>query len=255
MTTNFKIRIEYDWEGGHPSGCISFSKDAWIVRFNDGTRKQFNTKFYGNDSEKLAREWREKISLEKGLTRNQYRRIEDDIEGIYYEMKLQDGHIAKLDEFALPLAIKCIWCAKKGTKTETYYMCHSGKKKAGISSQSFHRVLCPLFKEVDHFNRNGLDNRMRNLRNGEGNINKLNQCKRKDNDSGKTGVHYSKWDNCWIVQYPYMGRRIKKRFSVKKHGEIAKELAIAFRESIDIKHDIRNGYMPSDYGEPISTDY
>ncbi len=238
-----KFRIEYYWEGGHPSGCINFSNDAWIVRFNDGARKQFHTKFFGDNAEQMARTWQLETSLEKGLTRNQYRRIEDDDEGIYYEMKLQNGHIAKIDEFCLHLATKCVWSAKKGTNTETYYMCHSGKKTAGIPPQNFHRLVCPLFKEVDHINRNGLDNRLCNLRNGEGSVNRLNQCKRKDNASGKTGVHFSKYDQCWIVQYPRDGKRVKKRFSVFKHGEyIAKELAIAFRESIDEMHDIRNGY-------------
>jgi hypothetical protein len=248
----FKMRLEYDWEGGHPAGCVNFSNGAWIVRFNDGTRKQFHEKFFGNEEAKrLAEEWRTKTSLEKDLTKNQYRRIEDDDEGIYYEMKLQNGHIAKFDEFSLPLATKCIWSAFKGTKTETYYMAHTGKKKAGIPRQSFHRLLCPLFKEVDHFNRNGLDNRIRNLRNGEGSINKLNQCKRSDNKSDKTGVHFCKYDNCWIVQYPYQGRRVKKRFSLHKYGNLAKDLAIAFRETIDIQQNIRNGYRPTEQGDDI----
>lgn len=242
MTTKF--RIEYDWEGGHPSGCVNFNKDAWIVRFNDGTRCQFHTKFYGDEAEKLAREWRDKISLEKGLTRNQYRRIEDDIEGIYYEMKLQGDYIAKFDEFDLPIATKCIWSAKNSHNTE--YMEHSGKKKLGIPPQKFHKLLCPLFKEVDHINRNGLDNRRTNLRSGDGFVNARNQGRRKDNASGKTGVHFSKSENLWVVQFPIGGKRRKKTFSVSKYGfEGAKELATAFRERIDDVYDIRNGYVPN----------
>lgn len=244
MTTNFRIRIEYDWEGGHPSGCLSFSKGAWIVRFNDGTRKQFHEKFYSNEEAKrFAQEWQIKTSLEKGLTRNQYRIIEDDVEGRYIEMKLQDDYIAKFDELALPLATKCIWSAKQGQDKNVAYMEHSGKKKEGIPPQRFHRLLCPMFKVVDHINRDGLDNRMKNLRNGEGSINACNQSKRKDNASGKTGVHYSKYDNTWIVQYPCKGKRLKKRFSVLRHGnEGAKNLAIAFRELIDEEFKISNGY-------------
>lgn len=52
----FKMRIEYDWEGGHPSGCVNYSKGAWIVRFNDGTRKQFHEKFYEYEEAKLLAE-------------------------------------------------------------------------------------------------------------------------------------------------------------------------------------------------------
>jgi hypothetical protein len=242
MTTKF--RIEYDWEGGHPSGCINFSKGAWIVRFNDGTRKQFNEKHYGyEEAKRLAEEWHIQTSLEKCLTRNQYRRIEDDIEGIYYEMKLQDHFIAKIDEFTLPLALKCVWSAKKGAHTDARYMEHSGKKKEGIPPQRFHRLICPLFKEVDHINRDGLDNRIKNLRNGGGSVNKLNQCKRTDNASGKTGVHFSKSENLWVVQYPMNGKRRKKTFSVSKYGdEGAKEMAISWRKHIDEQFNISNGY-------------
>lgn len=239
-----KIRIEYDWEGGHPSGCLNFTKGAWLVRFSDGTRKQFHEKYYGyEEAKRLAEEWQIKTSLEKGLTYNQYRIVEDDDEGRFVEMKLQDDHIAKFDELALPIATKCIWSAKHDRHRNCAYMEHSGKKKEGIPPQRFHRLLCPLFKIVDHINRDGLDNRIKNLRNGEGSINACNQSKRKDNASGKTGVHYSKYDNTWIVQYPYKGKRLKKRFSVAKYGpEGAKDLAIAFRESIDEQFNISNGY-------------
>lgn len=240
----FKMRIEYDWEGGIPSGCVNYSKGAWVVRFNDGTRKQFHEKFYGyEEAKRLAYEWRDAISLEKGLTRNQYRRIEDDDEGIYYEMKLQGDFIAKLDEFSLPLANTCVWSAQKGTNTECHYMSHSGRKKLGLKQTRFHNLVCPLFPVVDHINRNGLDNRLQNLRNGEGFVNARNQGKRKDNASGKTGVHFSKSENLWVVQYPMNGKRRKKTFSVSKYGdEGAKEMAISWRKHIDEELKISNGY-------------
>lgn len=240
------VRVEYSWQGGHPSGNIGFSKDAWIVRFNDGTRKSFHIKKYGEEAEKLAKEWQIKTSLEKGLTKNQYRRIEDTREGIYYEMKLQGDFIAKIDECDLHLATKCVWSAAE-THKSVYHMAHSGKKSENIPPQRFHRLVCPLFKEVDHYNRNGLDNRRINLRNGTGTINRVNQSKRVDNKSDKTGVHYSKYDNCWVVQYPYLGRRVKKSFSVNKYGDVmAKVKAVAYREAMDVKLGLRNGYEPEE---------
>lgn len=247
MSTKLRFRFEYEWQGGHHAGCVNYSKGAWIVRFIDGTRKQFHEKFYGfEEAKRLAEEWRVNTSLEKGLTKNRYRIIEDDLEGRYIEMQLQKDYIAKFDELALPLATKCIWTAKQEKFKKVAYMEHSGKKKKGIPPQRFHRLLCPLFKIVDHINRDGLDNRLKNLRNGEGSINACNQSIRKDNSSGKTGVHFSKYDNCWIVQYPFNGKRCKKSFSVSKYGdEGAQEKAIEFRKTIDYKYNIMNGYNPN----------
>lgn len=239
-----KFRIEYDWQGGHPSGSLGFSKGAWIVRFSD-ERRNFHTKKYGDKAEKLAREWQWEVSLRKGLVRNRWRIVESDLNGRFIEMKLQGKNIAKFDEQYLPLATRCVWSAAKGAHTDTLYMSHSGKKKQGIPPQRFHRLIHPTFKEVDHINRDGLDNRLKNLRDGSNCINTRNHKKRKDNSSGKTGVHYSKSEGLWVVQYPINGKRRKRTFSTNLYGyEAAKELAIECRRKLDEKFGISNGYKP-----------
>jgi hypothetical protein len=237
-----KLKFIYEWQGGHPSGSVGFSLGGWRVRFNDGDSKTFNVSSYP-DAEKQAREWQIKKSLEKGLTRNQYRVVIHEEEGKYIEMKLQDNFVAKFDEKHLPITTKCIWSAFKGTGTNCRYMAHTGKKRRGIPPQRFHRLLLPQFPVIDHINRDGLDNRLCNLRDGSGFVNARNQSMRKDNDSGKTGVHYAKPRKAWIVQYSLNGLRKWKQFSEFKHGpDEAKRLAIEFRKTIDAEENILNGY-------------
>ena len=87
---DIKFTIINEWEGGIPGGSLCFSDNKYLVRFQDGSRKTFNER-------QEAENFRRLQSLEKGLTRNQYRVIECDIEGEYIEMKLQDNYITKFD--------------------------------------------------------------------------------------------------------------------------------------------------------------
>lgn len=120
---------------------------------------------------------------------------------------------------------------------------HSGKKTLNLPSQIFHRLLHPEWPEIDHINRDGLDNRRKNLRDGSNSVNVQNQSKRIDNTSGKTGVHFSKSKNAWIVQWPENGKRKCKMWTVSKYGdEKAKNLATKFRIDMDKELDINNGY-------------
>jgi hypothetical protein len=121
-----------NWKGGHPSGCITYneSSDTYLVRFNDKTRETFKT--LGD-----ARVYRRFTSLEKGLTKNMYRFVDD-----YVEVQLNgqgEIHIGKIDKKDFKLFKKCIWSAKK--THNRYYIEHSGKKKAGIPPQRFSSIV------------------------------------------------------------------------------------------------------------------
>lgn len=74
---------------------------------------------------------------------------------------------------------------------------------------SMHRLIMgfPEF-QVDHRNRNGLDNRRKNLREATRVLNIANSAIRRDNTSGAKGVHWSKSHNTWCARIQVNGKRI-----------------------------------------------
>jgi len=238
MTSTFIIYNE--WEGGIPAGSLNYFKNAYIVRFADGERKTFNENKYDNAKE-LAEKWKTQKSLEKGLTRNQYRLVECDIEGNYYEVQLQDNKISKIDIQDLHLLGNTYTWSFFGKGTRVYMAISERSDQDFIF---FHRLLFPEYPYIDHINRDGLDNRRRNLRNVTIKENNENQQKRTDNHSGKTGVHHSKYANAWVSQWTDSdGKRMKKRFGCKRYGyDGAKLLAINYRQTMDVENNVKNGY-------------
>ena len=77
--------------------------------------------------------------------------------------------------------------------------------------------------EIDHKNRNRLDNRQDNLRYSTRNQNQWNKDKYKNNTSGFKGVSFKKPNNKWVAQIKLNGR-----LHIAGYFDTAREAAIAY---------------------------
>lgn len=114
----------------------------------------------------------------------------------------------------------------------------------GKSSYYIHRIIAKMFNlgelsgnEVDHIDRNPLNNKIANLRIVSNEVNMRNFSKRVDNTSGVTGVYlHSKYSNPvgWVANWYQMiddGTKMRsKEFSISKYGyDGAFNKAVTFR--------------------------
>jgi hypothetical protein len=77
--------------------------------------------------------------------------------------------------------------------------------------------------EVDHIDRNKLNNHFTNLRWVSSSENNLNKNKRKDNKTGFIGVCLNEKKHYWQASFCKDGKQIRKCFTFKKDNEIDKE--------------------------------
>lgn len=230
-----------EWFGGKPGGSVGRSGHGWHVRFqNPYARNYFSGAAFGGEvaSCAAARAYQVQESLNRKQTRNRTRVVQKDGE-IYLEIELQDGRLAKCDLDDSALVERRTWSSWKSASSGIYYVAWSGGKD-GVSER-FHRLVHPEWAKVDHINRDGLDNRRRNLRDGGGGVNERNAKQRADNSSGVTGVSYSVDSKAWVVQWSEGGRRRMKRFPGAKDDEAAKERAIGFRRETNARTGNLNG--------------
>ena len=64
----------------------------------------------------------------------------------------------------LPFIEERIWTANKAKNKYTYYVKSRKSVKRNQEYCLFHRRVFPQYTEIDHINRNGLDNRAVNIR-------------------------------------------------------------------------------------------
>ena len=108
-----------------------------------------------------------------------------------------------------------------------------------IKKFKLHRVLVQHFKpdewnadlQVDHINRNSLDNRLENLRCVSHSVNQQNTGIRKTNTSGVKNISYSKQNKLWRYE-----KMINKKIFYKSFK--TKEEAIKFKEDYEKNNKI-----------------
>ena len=104
------------------------------------------------------------------------------------------------------------------------YAFRNGKKGESQSHFSMHRQITKPEKiyDVDHINRDRLDNRKKNLRICERSLNIHNSNLKKNSKSGAKGVTYYSQGNTWRARMRYKGKDVLCRYVKTK--EEAKQL-------------------------------
>ena len=225
------------WLGGKPAGWIT-NYNGHQVRFtpSSGIKSgQFSFSDYENSMGKTleaAKEWQHEMSDIHGLTKNKYRFVTEEDGEMYVEVQLQNDLIMKCEMKHLPIVEERIWTGNRAADKYTYYAKSRNSKKRGQSYALFHRLAYPKLKEIDHINRDGLDNRERNIREGSGRVNANNKRKPRNNTSGYMGVFFESGAKPrWRAQWTDINvKKSTKSFAVSKWGDEAFNKACEWRE-------------------------
>ena len=121
----------------------------------------------------------------------------------------------------------------KGTLDNGYYRIDITKNNKRITHR-VHRLVAFAFcnndndyNVVDHIDRNPSNNHFLNLRWVTLSTNSRNKTMRNDNTSGIQGVSFHPTQNSWLARwYDIERNQCCKSFSIKNHGDQAKQLAI-----------------------------
>jgi hypothetical protein len=82
------------------------------------------------------------------------------------------------------------------------------RTKIGSATKSMHQLIKNTSSQIDHINRNKLDNRKKNLRPCTPQQNIMNHPMRSDNTSGFVGVHWHKMTRKWASRIQVNGKGI-----------------------------------------------
>lgn len=117
------------------------------------------------------------------------------------KIKLTKGKYALVDDSSFEFLSQWSWYAKKDY-LNTFYAARTCRLSGRPKTIRMHRfiVKCPKNKQVDHVNRDKLDNRIDNLRICSSSQNTANKGLNSTNKSGYKGVHWNSGYNKWAAQ-------------------------------------------------------
>ncbi len=141
------------------------------------------------------------------------------------DIQLSCGKIAMVDDCDFERVSKYKW-QSRSFKTGTWYAYNNW------SGLLMHKIVLSSKKgeQIDHINRNGLDNRRENLRVCSSSQNGINRPHQKNSSSGLKGVHKYNYAGKWAVSIKkdgksiYLGVFLDKTEAAIVYNKKAKEL-------------------------------
>jgi len=124
------------------------------------------------------------------------------------EVPFTQGKVAFIDDADADLVSSYKWYAVLSDRT--WYARTTITAEGKRRGLYMHRLIMgqPLGLQVDHIDRDGLNNRRDNLRLATNAQNRTNQRINAKNTSGYRGVHWSKQAKKWMAQTEHLGKHI-----------------------------------------------
>ena len=125
------------------------------------------------------------------------------------EIELTQGKVTLVDDADYEWLSSWKWCANTNGSRSHWYArrnCYDGPHRTTVR---IHRVIMDAQpgEQVDHINRNGLDNRRENLRICSHSENQHNAAKRRGCSSRYKGIYWHKGHGKWVAQVGLTGSR------------------------------------------------
>lgn len=208
---------------------LNKNKNYYTVYYNNKTFT-YSINRYGPFALKLA-----KKTLKDGIKYYDYYRCYQNICVFFIYTRAYGVKKMIVDRDSVSILNKSKISVYKDNHAKTYY--------ASSKEGKLHRIIMSLKKHdglvVDHINKNGLDNRTKNLRVVSVSINNRNTNVRKTNIFNCRGI-MENGNNIRCYWYDLNGKKMSKSFSTIKYGrEEAIEMAIQLRKQMEKE----NGYL------------
>ncbi len=227
------------WDESKAQGSIgqmTGKPNTYRLRMGKGIKVEYFTASKYGDSQEgalvAARLRQLELNQELGLIKNKYRSCAQG-EDHWWEFQLQDGAegpFLKVDTEDLEWTKMHTWCYRNDG-----HLWYAVTNNPEGGHRRHHRMVCQRnrldWPVVDHINRNGLDNRRANLRDGSGGLNQKNKAKQRNNTSGITGVAHRADRGRWHAYIQIEGVLHQTYFLGAEDDEEAKNAAIAWRKA------------------------